>query len=359
LTGPTHSRWFRNAKIRTSFRLAVSFVILWLLLRQVDYPSIRDLLRGASAGLLAFVLLIHLGDRWLMAWKWRLLINARGSSLSQREAFKLYYVTSFRGFLLPFGIGPDVLRVYHLRRSGIATEIATAAAVIERVLGLLATTLVACFSLYLLLSEDGFRLSWRWVLISATAILVVGLLALALTRSPRGGSKRSGLRSGSRSSALRRLHHRLERSAYYSAVAAFRHDRRVLVRFFGWSVVEQFAPVVAVYVTALALNISVGFLVCLAVVPIGSFLERLPISFMGFGVREGSFAILLPRFGVPYSQAILLSMVEFGLFVLSLAPAVFYSASARGMIPRNETSGGSTEARTDPRPGGDDPTASG
>jgi len=356
LTDSARRRWLRSTKVRTSIRLAVSLVILWLLLRQVDYGSIRDLLRNASVGLLAVVVLIHLGDRWLMAWKRSLLINARGGGLSTREAFKLYYVTSFRGFLLPFGIGPDVLRVYHLRRSGVGTEIATAAVVIERVLGVLATGLVACFSLYLLLSHEGRLASWRWVLLPAIVILAVGTLARLLTRSPRDDSRPGGPR---RASPLRRLHRRLESSAYYAAVAAFRHDKRILIRFFAWSVVEQFAPVVAVYITALALNISVGFLACLAVVPIGSFLERLPISFMGFGVREGSFAILLPRFGVPFSEAILLSMAEFALFVISLAPAVFFSASKLTTASGHQTSTGSTEQPTGPRPSNDDSTVGG
>jgi uncharacterized protein (TIRG00374 family) len=343
---PANGKSLRRSRIdlpgrrygKTLLRILVSLALLTFLLSRVDYRSVLDSIAGTSYALLIVVLLIHVADRWLMAWKWRLLVTAGGANISLLEAFKIYWVTSFQGVIVPLGFAPDILRFYSLKRRGVASENAAASIVVERLVGFVATGLVALLSLALFVELTTSVPSY-WI---GVALAVIAIPVLAAFRMHSKGQ--SVLKLGG--SRIAKLESRLQRSGYYRAVVAFRHHGAVLRRFLTWSMLEQLAPVSAVFVTAIALGLPISFIVCLAVVPIGSLLERLPIAFMGVGIREGSFAVLLPLFGIPYSQAILLSALEFGLFLISLTPAAIWmlagpqTESRVSLRPRTEEAGG-------------------
>jgi uncharacterized membrane protein YbhN (UPF0104 family) len=87
---------------------------------------------------------------------------------------------------------------------------------------------------------------------------------------------------------------------------------------------EQLAPVIAFYLCCRAFDVAISPWQCLAIVPVSAVLERLPISFGGVGVREAGIVYMASLFSIPYADALLTSIVNESLFMLSLLPAVLF-----------------------------------
>lgn len=307
--------------MRPRWKIALTLAILGLLLSQIDVAQATRLLRDISAWWLIPVALVQLLDRWLMAWKWRMLLNTEEQYIGTAEAFKVYYVAGFQGFIIPFGIGPDLVRYARLQGSGIPRERIGASLILERGVGIIATGLTAALSLLLflyLLRDD----PPGWVVPGGLVTTAVVILSMVFMRSDEF---RSWIR---RLPGVRRLE-RFSGSPWWRAIAEYRNRDGTLLRFFGWSVVEQYTTVLAVWFTALALGVPLSLLGCVAAVPVIQLLERLPLTVMGLGIREGSFAFLLGLLGVGYSEAILMALLEFTVFVLTLLPAGVWDAFSR------------------------------
>lgn len=74
------------------------------------------------------------------------------------------------------------------------------------------------------------------------------------------------------------------------------------------------------WVASLALGAGVSWIACLAVAPVSVFFQRLPLTYSGLGLREGSAAALLVALGYDYSAALLVLMTQVTMFLISLLP---------------------------------------
>jgi glycosyltransferase 2 family protein len=322
----------QRAALGPGWKIALTLTLLAVLLSRVDGQTVLDVLGRLSLWWLLPVVLIQLFDRWLMAWKWRLLLNAEENYISTFDAFKVYYIAGFQGFVVPFGIGPDIVRFVRLRGTGIPQERLAASLILERAIGTIATGLSAALAflvfLYLLRGATP-----GWMIPTVLVVTVAALVSLVFMRSPRFRRWVGGL------PGARRVGRRVEGSPWWLAIAAYSEREGVLLRFLFWSIVEQFTTVLAVWFVALAMGVPLGFLAFVAAVPIIQLLERLPLTVMGLGIREGSFAFLLGLLGVGYSEAILMALLEFTVFVVTLLPAGMWDLRTPGaLVPSPEAS---------------------
>lgn len=317
-----------SKRVRFWLQLLVSGGLLGLMLSYLDYDEAAQILGQAQPGYLFLMFVIYVTDRVLMAWKWNMLLRVLDQRLSLYEAIKLYYISSFMGYLLPLGgVGPDVVRVYKLKEQGIRVTTATVSIVVERLLGLVATLLIAIVGGLLLLKILATGTLDR-VVTGLIIVTVVGT-GLALLFVFHDGLRAQLLH-------LSRIKHLLEREKFKefaASLAAYKACKRVLLIFLALSVFENLFPVFDIYVAGMALDIPLTFVQCLAVVPIATVLERLPISLFGLGLREGSYVVLFGLLGVGYSEALMIGIVTFFTFLLSLAPGLYWMIT-EGINPR-------------------------
>jgi hypothetical protein len=73
-------------------------------------------------------------------------------------------------------------------------------------------------------------------------------------------------------------------------------------------------------------------------VPLCSLLQAVPISFNGWGLREGLFTVYFAQLGLPRESALAFSLVGAGLMVvLSLSGAVAWLARRQPPVPAPST----------------------
>ena len=65
------------------------------------------------------------------------------------------------------------------------------------------------------------------------------------------------------------------------------------------------------YIIGLSLNITIPYFTFIMIYPIAIVISSLPITFNGFGTREAALVVLLSVFGVPWENAIVLSLAGY------------------------------------------------
>ena len=94
---------------------------------------------------------------------------------------------------------------------------------------------------------------------------------------------------------------------------------------FGVSVALQTLVVLYFYTIAHALLIPLPFPAALLMVPLCTLIQTVPITFNGWGLREGLFVVYFSQVGLPRDNALAFSLVGASLIVvLSLSGAVVW-----------------------------------
>jgi hypothetical protein len=123
---------------------------------------------------------------------------------------------------------------------------------------------------------------------------------------------------------LRRLPWAYERfEAVQAAVNSYRAKKTAVVEAFGLSLVLQFLGVAYFFAVANALKIPLEFGACLLMVPLCTLIQAIPISFNGWGLREGVYVVYFNQVGLPRESALAFSIVAAGLVVILSISGLF------------------------------------
>ncbi|MFQ5559497.1 MAG: lysylphosphatidylglycerol synthase transmembrane domain-containing protein [Nitrospinota bacterium] len=296
-------------------KVLISAVIFFLLIRYIDVEEAKKIVSRASPLYLSLVLLVFLLDRAFMSWKWTILLKGMGEEVTQFFAFKVYYLSSFLGMIIPFGVGPDIIRFFKVKKAGVKSDAAITSIIMERVLGLFATLGIVVIGLIIFLMIVNTRKEKDELLVLLIPFFVAIVLGGGFLLNDKIWHNTMGL------SVVENLFLRLGGRQYYESFLSFREEKQIIIWFTLLSFIEQFFAIFAVYLGAKALSIPIGFVNCVAFVPLTILAERLPLTFMGIGLREGSYIFLLGFLDIDYTSAMLFSMLIFILEIFFLLPA--------------------------------------
>ncbi len=302
-------------RLRLVLQLGAAGALLAFLLSRLDWQRSLALIRGAAPLLLAVVVMIQIADRVLMALKWHQLLRVLDPRLGRWTAIRVYYESTFIGFALPLGgLGPDVVRFVRLRGHGIDPHVTLASMVMERLNGVVATLALVVVGLAVLAQLAPQPALREFAQIAAAGAVLTGAFAAALIFHPplaRGLFRLLKVRASSESGRL---------AKYLEAANAYAARRATLAGNLGLSMIEQTASVFTMWLGSHALGAPLPWIVCLAVTPVAVIMQRLPLTYAGLGLREGSAAALLVALGYDYSAALILLMTTFVMFLIALLP---------------------------------------
>lgn len=320
---PGRKRW------KTFLKLAIGLAIVGLLLWFADFDELVDTALHANPWYLVVAAALAYLDRWLMAYKWNLLLRAINIRVPLSAVLRAYMVSPLAQVVLPSTIGADIFRVYCLARYRVNIQGVLASMIMERVIGFVAIILLVLISsgvaFYVLRDSWSSLVQLGWG-VMATAAIGGGIL-LAGYFGARSLLSRLAARL-SNSSMVARFHKILVLSGEY------RDQRWTVVRNFGWTFIEQLIPIIMVYFVVKALNIDASILELLAIIPLTVLALRMPISIDGIGVQEGLYVVLFGFIGVSPSEALLLSAAKRAVQLLCALPwAVHYLYAEKGRPP--------------------------
>ncbi|MBI1797750.1 MAG: flippase-like domain-containing protein [Candidatus Eisenbacteria bacterium] len=295
-------------------RLLVALTLAVVLISTVDSHAAIAALASTDLRLVGIVFGLAFVDRFIMAYKWNMLLRAQGRGFSTIEAYRIYLAAAFVGAWLPTGVGGDMFRAVRSSVSGRGVSTVSVTIFFERVLGLLAVSTLSAGALGILaMRGDSRTLDIFFV---ALALVVATLVGLAFSIHPRvfAWIKRITARWADRKPVQMFL-------SLHDAYLALSRHRAALTLFFLMSVFEQFLQVVMNWLAARALHLPVSLLDFTALVPISNVLVTLPISIAAVGVLEGTYVLVLARAGVPAAAALSLSLLMRAIGWVMLVPS--------------------------------------
>ncbi|MBA4394952.1 MAG: hypothetical protein C0407_15475 [Desulfobacca sp.] len=306
------------------WRLLVSLGLLLFLFRYVNQNELGHILKNFYwPYLIGYFVLIFI-DRLIMAYKWKILLDAQEVASSFGDLIIIYFKGTFVGNLLPTSLGGDAVRAYELsKKSNVMAEV-IASIIMERFLGFLSSALMAILVTPLLvLFVPEFP---QTVLLFLTLFLVAGVLFLFLFL--RGADRVSKL-----TAFLGKLPWADKVSKISSSFVLYRNHPRALGRFFVWSFGEQLLPIVATFFLSLALGLSIPLSYLIPIIPIAQFFARIPVSLSGLGIQEGLFITIFSLIGLETTAAFALGFASNLGNILSGLPGVYFYLRSKPIPP--------------------------
>ena len=297
---------------RAVLTLLVTALATAYVLAQIDVGETARIVADAHLGYLLVSLAIMLGTQLPMAWRWQLLLAARGISDRLRWLFRAYLVSYAAGQVLPTAVGGDAMRIYEsARRHPGRTGDLAGSVLLERALGGAAT---------LALAGVGFALAagrydvgaYLWV----ELLLVLGTLVLAFVFF--SGAARRPLRRAV--PLLRRLALERPLRALYGGIHAYRAHARLLAGVALLTLALQAVRVLAIWLAAEAAGVDLSPRVYYVMGPLLFLVMLVPFTINGLAVREAFFVSFLGTLGVGADAAFAAGFLFFLVTVAMAAP---------------------------------------
>ena len=295
-------------------------VIVALLVRFLDLHATLAAFDDLEPVAIALTVILFLLDRFSMAYKWNLLLRARGCWLSHWAAFRIYLASGFVGYVIPASVGSDVFRAARLTLAGRSVSSVSATIVLERVLGLLAILTLSFVGLvFVVLHGRGDLLPLLGAVLAALCVGTV-LTGMSMSRRLYQMLRRATQRfSGNK--IVKMLH------ALHNEYVSLSKGVRPPLVFFSLSIVNQLIQVLLFVPVLVSLGVEVDPFALVAVLPLSkAFVQLMPVP-AGIGVAEGSQVVALSLAHVAPAEALAVALVLRAIDLTMLLPAgIAYAA---------------------------------
>jgi glycosyltransferase 2 family protein len=303
--------------LKIGLHLLVSGAVIGFLLWQLDLERTFELLGESDVRYVLASFAIFLATTWVMAWRWGLLLAAKGIHEPFRWLVRMYFVGYAAGQVLPTAIGGDAVRIVeHARRRPASKADAAAAVVMERVIGSAGTLVLVAVGLAVAAGRyEGIRVLVIIEVIFLGAMVVLGILLF---------SPATGRQLQTRVFPLgRRL--RLERplASLYVAMHEYRTAPGALTLILGVTVLTQLVRMLAIWLCGEAVGVDLSPLVYIILGPLLFLVYMVPFTVNGLGVREAFFVAFLGRFDVDPEPAFAVGFLFYAVSIAAALPGGF------------------------------------
>lgn len=274
-------------------RILISFGILLYLLRKSDLHKIRQMFSYIVPQyyFLAFFCVVVFQSLIALRWK----------KICESWNFKGDYLYFLRSYLMGFSLNAifpgivagDTLRAYHLIKLGLDLKRAFFSVFLDRMLGLCGILIILSITLPLMSNFLPSQLK-NFLLIVTYIALFFFLFLVIFSR----------------------------KILNFNLFKPLMPPRIFLPLFLG--LVIQILYVWQFIFLSFALNINIKINYFFVVIPIISFLNTLPISISGLGVREGTLSYFFILLDYPIEYGLSLGLLSYSLILLSSLPGIFF-----------------------------------
>ena len=295
------------SQIKICAKYVLSIALLMFLFAQMDLHLLIkqavDLDMWVFVPAMVFIILQIV----LLNVRWHLYINVGARNIPFRVSSLINVASQLANIIFITSVGGVIAKSGLAVREGLSWTQSIFATFLDRFMTLFALIILSAIGLPFLTKTIDGRLVMMLALTIAGVILSVVLFLFIL---------RSGKLKNYIFSRRRRAH-------LVAILRTYTEDYALMIKTGIISIFAQICFIICVYIFALGFDNTVqnGYVIeFLALIPVIALISSLPISFGGWGVREGAFVYGLALIGFPMESAFLLS-VQVGLVTL-VAPFI-------------------------------------
>jgi uncharacterized protein (TIRG00374 family) len=298
------------------------------LLWKIDLGKTADILAATSVPWFLLSVFIMVVTILPMAWRWQLLLAAKGIRDSLHWLTRAYFVSYLAGQVLPTSVGGDAVRIFETakRHPGNPGLIA-GTVVLERALGGVATLALAAVGFVLAIGRYDVG-AYLWL----EGLFVLGTIFLAVLFFSQAA--RPLLRRAS--PLLDRLWVGKPLRALYEGIHTYRDNGRLMAGVLGITLFMQATRILAIWATAKAVGVDLSPRPYYVMGPLLFLVMLVPFTLNGFAVREAFFISFLGNLGVDADSAFATGFLFFLVSLVMSVPGAGYLAweSVRGPLKR-------------------------
>lgn len=291
-----------SALIVLGLKLLLTAGLITYLLRKIDIAPVLRQIRTIEPVWAVLAVLIMMLQLALVSLRWQLVNQLVDARMRIGQVVRLTLIGQFFNQVLPSTVGGDAVRAWLASREGVPMGRAVTGILCDRAAALTALLLIVSCTLFVLPALvpnkfpaiDLLRIFALIGLSALAALLFWGALLARLLMRYRITSYIGKL--------VRDFRKVLYSPAKSAAIMTLAGAVQVLL-------------VMAIYLCAQGMNIHLEFSAALLVTPTIMLVSVIPISFAGWGVREGAMILGLGVLGIPEPDAFAVS-VAFGLLQL-------------------------------------------
>jgi glycosyltransferase 2 family protein len=307
-----HGRMTAGLIIKFALSAAILGVLFWKF--RTDLPSLRQIDPLSVTGAIALLLL----QPPLIGLRWWLVLRMYGSDAPPSSAIAITWVSVFANQFLPASVGGDAVRIYYARQHSRGLGAAVASVVIDRLVALLALA-VLMVALAPILAD----LIDQRITVAVGILCALGIVAAVVVFRAAGEPSRSQPQWPLLARGVQIVHYMLRIVA---------HPTHGVITF-TIAVIVHLLSFFALLLIARGLGIHADAGAVLAIAAIVTFIQVVPISIGGWGVREVAAITLLGLIRIEPGTALLASIVlglSYGMASLPGAAIWPYLKSPRG-----------------------------
>lgn len=295
-------------------KILVSASLIAYLLGQARVPEIWRAISSASIPLIVLSFFLHGVGYFSSSYRWQLLLRAQGFEVPVMYLVRSYAVAMFFNNLLPSTIGGDGYRALDTAKRNIPKLRALAIVIVERFLGLFALMAFALLALALA-TELTTEIENLWLGSLAAFAAMVAIVWLIFFRSASKREPGQAFAILDKLPAGRIVRKQLEKLE--GAFAPFRGKTTALVWSLALSLLLQLNVIFHYFLISEALDLHIPLIKFLVIIPLSMFIQMVPISINGIGIRESFYVFFLSTiYGAPYEAALAFSGIAYGMIVL-------------------------------------------
>ncbi len=300
--------------LKTIVKIVLSVSILAVLFWRMDFAQLQNLIAHIEASAWVYAFLLIVGQFMFLSYRWMVLINIGRARMTFLNSLHVTLMSLVAGTVFLTSLTGIVVRIAMAIQHGASLFKAFFATAIDRGMTLMALVVLSILFLPALghyLDETMHTHISAYLTFFVVLIFVLGplLLFILFRNIEHLPFSPHNIRSGARYLKI----------LLSQPIIAF----KVITT----SLLGQMCFFLSIYCLTLSANIDLSFLDLMTVLPIIALVASLPLSFGGWGVREGAFVYGLGLLGVPMEEAFLISIQTglislFGTIVAGI-PAIF------------------------------------
>ena len=237
----------RMYRLSIILRFAVSFGLLFLLawIMRKDAKEVIGIFKGSDKMLILFAVLVNISLSMAVAYRLKLLMSGQKILLSMKDAIYLTFIGYFFNNFLPTAIGGDIAKAYYASKKTNNKFASYAAVLADRLIGLIATLLVALAGLLFIgKSIDNKFVIWAVPFVFFLVILMIVFLLKKNNGLAKVSSGEKGIFNKIKEKSLK----------LYTAVNLYRNSPGILVKGMALSLLLQTLSIVSVYLFVLCIG---------------------------------------------------------------------------------------------------------
>ncbi len=290
----------------------MSIVAVGIIMYKLDFQLVMGHIADATLWLLILALVFQILSQSVAAFRWHLIMDVLKFELPFSFFLKSYFKGSLFNQVLPTSVGGDAYRAAELIEVSSRTKDSLFGIFIDRVVGLTGLLLLN-LGANLIESEllpDNIYYAINFIILSGFAGLAVLLLLYKIPHL----------------SDYKLTRPFFELSENFRSI--YRTPKRISQQVI-LSVVIHLFSMLAIFSIGISVGIDLPLTTYLVLIPPAILLTILPISFAGWGVREGAMIALFTLIGIDKSLVLAMSLLYGICLIVAALPGIYFLITSK------------------------------